>query len=78
MEQPTYVVLITGASRGLGREIARLFARRGAGLILTARGAEELSATANELGGLAPIIAVPGDVADPAHAGELVRRGLAA
>ena len=78
MEQPIYVALITGASRGLGREVAHLFARRGAGLILTARGAEELSATADELRGLAPIVAVPGDVAQPAHAAELVRRGLAA
>ena len=77
MKQPNYVVLITGASRGLGREIARLFARRGAGLILTARGAEDLDATADELRALAPVVAVPGDIADPAHAAELVHRGLA-
>ncbi|MHB2018801.1 MAG: SDR family NAD(P)-dependent oxidoreductase [Candidatus Xenobia bacterium] len=32
------VVLITGASRGLGREIARQFAARGARLVLVARG----------------------------------------
>ncbi|MGH2350663.1 MAG: SDR family NAD(P)-dependent oxidoreductase, partial [Chloroflexota bacterium] len=39
MELRVHVALITGASRGLGLEIARLFARRGARLLLTARGA---------------------------------------
>jgi NAD(P)-dependent dehydrogenase (short-subunit alcohol dehydrogenase family) len=71
------VVLITGASRGLGREIARLFAARGARLILTARGAEALEETAAALrrrGG--QVLAVPGDVADAEHAERLVWRGL--
>ena len=72
-----YVVLITGASRGLGREVARLFARRGARLVLTARGATELQATADELRAFTQVIALPGDVADPVHAENLVRRGLA-
>jgi NAD(P)-dependent dehydrogenase (short-subunit alcohol dehydrogenase family) len=71
------VVLITGASRGLGLETARLFARRGANLILTARGAEALEGATAELRGLTGVLGVPGDVADPAHAAELVRRGLA-
>ncbi|MBA2447835.1 MAG: SDR family NAD(P)-dependent oxidoreductase, partial [Chloroflexi bacterium] len=44
------VALITGASRGLGLEIARLYAARGARLILTARGAAALEAAAEELG----------------------------
>ncbi len=43
------VALVTGASRGLGLEVARLLARRGFGLILTARGAEALDAAAAEL-----------------------------
>ena len=77
MKNLPYVVLITGASRGLGREVARLFARRGAGLIVTARGAEDLQATADELRALTPVIALPGDVADPVHADSLVRQGLA-
>ena len=42
-------VLVTGASRGLGRELARSFARRGARVVLVARGAEELERAAREI-----------------------------
>lgn len=41
--------LITGASSGIGRELARAFARRGYDLILTARGRERLETAAEEL-----------------------------
>jgi len=40
------VVLVTGASRGLGLALARLAARQGARLIVTARGADDLAAAA--------------------------------
>ena len=43
------VVVITGASRGLGAVLAREWARRGAGLVLTARGADPLRDLAKEL-----------------------------
>lgn len=36
-------VLVTGASRGLGKELARAFARRGAKVVLVARGEGELT-----------------------------------
>ncbi len=75
MKQNDRTALITGASRGLGREIARLFARRGMGLVLTARGDEALQAVANELGEVTKVVALPGDVADPAHAERLARAG---
>ena len=71
------VVLITGASRGLGRELARTFARRGARLILTARGAEALHAAADELRRQTQVLALAGDVGDRAHAERIVRAGLA-
>jgi len=70
------VVLITGASRGLGREVARLLARQGARLILTARGADALRAAADELRAHAEVVALAGDVADPAHVERLVQAGL--
>jgi NAD(P)-dependent dehydrogenase (short-subunit alcohol dehydrogenase family) len=60
------VVVITGASAGLGRAIAGEFARHGAHLGLIARGQERLDdavAEVERLGGRA--LAIPGDVADP-------------
>jgi NAD(P)-dependent dehydrogenase (short-subunit alcohol dehydrogenase family) len=69
------VVLVTGASRGLGRAVARLAAAQGARLILTARGPEDLAAVEAELAPHGAVFALPGDVADPAHAERLVREG---
>jgi NAD(P)-dependent dehydrogenase (short-subunit alcohol dehydrogenase family) len=43
------VTLITGASEGLGREIARAFAGEGASVVLAARSREKLEAFADEL-----------------------------
>jgi NAD(P)-dependent dehydrogenase (short-subunit alcohol dehydrogenase family) len=70
------VALITGASRGLGLEIARLYAQRGMRLVVTARDAAPLQHAADELGRIADVIAVAGDVANPEHAGRLVAAGL--
>jgi NAD(P)-dependent dehydrogenase (short-subunit alcohol dehydrogenase family) len=70
------VALITGASRGLGREIARRLAEQGYRLILTARGGQALEAVADALRAQTNVLALPGDVADPAHAARLVRQGL--
>lgn len=76
MNQTTPVALITGASRGLGLEIARLYAQRGIRLILTARGAEALAAAACELSDHTEVVALAGDVSDEDHAEQLVRLGL--
>jgi NAD(P)-dependent dehydrogenase (short-subunit alcohol dehydrogenase family) len=62
--------LITGASRGLGLELARSLAHDGWALVLDARGAPALAEVAHELG--ADVVA--GDIADPAHRSALVER----
>jgi NAD(P)-dependent dehydrogenase (short-subunit alcohol dehydrogenase family) len=76
LEQSEPVALITGASRGLGLEVARLFAGRGMPLVLTARTPGPLAAAADELARWTEVLALPGDVADRAHAERLVRAGL--
>ena len=66
------VGLITGASRGLGAELAGFLAKKGYDLVLTARGSEGLEATARPLekyGGR--IVALAGDVSDPEHRSRL-------
>jgi NAD(P)-dependent dehydrogenase (short-subunit alcohol dehydrogenase family) len=60
----------------LGREIARLFARRKMSLVLTARGAEALQEAVDELRELTEVVGLAGDVAERAHAERLVRLGL--
>ncbi|GAB4381281.1 MAG: 3-oxoacyl-[acyl-carrier-protein] reductase [Calditrichia bacterium] len=43
------IVVVTGAARGIGAEIAREFARRGAHLVITNRNEELLNAVAKEI-----------------------------
>ncbi|MEY9968951.1 NAD(P)-dependent dehydrogenase (short-subunit alcohol dehydrogenase family) [Streptacidiphilus sp. MAP12-16] len=67
------VAVVTGASRGLGRALARALAAAGWSLVLDARGAEALGAVAAELAGLGvPVVALPGDVTDASHRAQLV------
>ncbi len=61
------VVVITGASAGVGRATVREFARKGAWIGLIARGEDGLQAARREVeaaGGKALVL--PVDVADPA------------
>ncbi len=51
MEPKTQTALITGASGGIGYELARLFARERFNLVLVARSADKLNQVATELQG---------------------------
>lgn len=70
------VVLITGASMGIGEACARAFGRRGARLILTARSAEALERVRQ---GVAPAEAqvLPADLGRPEDVAALAERALA-
>lgn len=74
------VVVVTGASAGVGRATARMFAERGDHVALVARGAAGLRAAVDEItaaGGHA--LAVPVDVADQdalEHAADTVEHEL--
>ncbi|MGW3447090.1 SDR family NAD(P)-dependent oxidoreductase [Streptomyces sp. NPDC001076] len=60
------VVLITGASRGIGRAVALAFAREGALLVLAARSAEGLAEVEGEVRALgSEALSVPTDVTSP-------------
>jgi len=63
----THRAVITGASRGLGRALARALATTGWELVVDARGEHELHVAAAELGQTTAVHAVTGDVADDAH-----------
>src|SRR5262249_61053487 len=56
------VVVITGASSGLGEATARLLAAEGARVVLGARRVDHLQTLANELTGGGKALAVPTDV----------------
>ena len=64
------VMVITGASSGIGRAAARVFAAEGARLALVARSREKLDAVAKEIGGafVAPVDMTDGPALDAALA----------
>jgi NAD(P)-dependent dehydrogenase (short-subunit alcohol dehydrogenase family) len=64
--------LVTGASRGLGLALARALAQQRFRLVIDARGDAALEDVRAELAQLTEVTALPGDVADEHHRGELV------
>ncbi|WP_299650382.1 SDR family oxidoreductase [uncultured Tateyamaria sp.] len=63
-------VLITGASRGIGADTARVFAQAGANVALVARGADAITSLAEEIGPQA--LALPCDVSTYADVSDAV------
>jgi NAD(P)-dependent dehydrogenase (short-subunit alcohol dehydrogenase family) len=70
------VVLITGASRGLGAALAREWAARGARLLLTARGETALCAIVDELTRSTDVLFGAIDVTDDHAMREFIAKGL--
>ncbi len=79
-ENPGRVIVITGASAGVGRATAKAFAREGARIALIARGRAGLEGAQRDVKGLGgEAIAIPLDVADAAEvekAAERIEREL--
>jgi NADP-dependent 3-hydroxy acid dehydrogenase YdfG len=71
-----HVVLVTGASRGIGKELALYYAKAGAFLVLVSRKEETLDETRAAILKEVPsaeIVTFPADVEDPVKAEEAVK-----
>src|SRR2546423_2050061 len=75
--QREQVIVVTGASSGVGRAIARVAGERGAKVVVAARGEGGLNAAVEEVERAgSEALAVPGDLAEQGQNEELVRRSL--
>ncbi len=70
------LVLITGASAGIGRATALAFGQRGDRVLAVARSQERLAQLVNELGGAERAAAVPTDVTDADATASMARTVL--
>ena len=67
MDFKNKTALVTGASRGLGRALAQELGRRGARLVIAARGARALEDARAELARATEVVAVAADVSEDAE-----------
>ena len=69
------VAVVTGGSKGIGRQIALALAEAGADVAVSARGREDLERTASDIEALGRrALAVPADLSDTASIEDLVAR----
>ncbi|KAF5360050.1 hypothetical protein D9758_007601 [Tetrapyrgos nigripes] len=67
------VVLITGASKGIGESIATFYAKAGAKLVIAARTQTTLDGVQKAIGGSTEVLAVPTDVTDTKAVENLIK-----
>ncbi|MFC4126741.1 SDR family NAD(P)-dependent oxidoreductase [Nocardia rhizosphaerae] len=72
----TRTVVVTGASSGIGRDVARAFVARGDAVVLGGRDTAKLAEVAAELAAPDRVATVPGDIGDPATGAAYVRTAL--
>lgn len=70
------VVVITGASAGVGKACAETFARLGARLVLVARGQEALQALADELASITDVLSLPMDIGSENNCAVLIDKTI--
>ncbi len=76
MTTDTNTVLITGASSGIGLDVALKFLERGDRVVLNARNGEKLAAAAESLGDQSRIALVPGDIGDKRTGEKMVEEAV--
>ncbi len=69
-------VLITGASSGIGLDVARGFLEKGSNVVLNARNSEKLAAAAQALGHENKIALMPGDIGNKETGEKMVNTAL--
>jgi NAD(P)-dependent dehydrogenase (short-subunit alcohol dehydrogenase family) len=69
-------ILITGASSGMGLDIARGFLERGSNVVMNARNNEKLAAAARALGDENRIAIVPGDIGNKETGEKMVKSAV--
>jgi len=74
MQVDNKTIIISGASRGIGRATALLLAQQGANVVITARNVIELKEVESE--GQGKIVAVPGDVSSEVDMERVVQTAL--